>query len=65
VSFLVDEIGDVVEADPSLAAEIPDTVPHGVREVLTEVYRFEHQLLHVLDVAKAAELRSDTGARSA
>ncbi len=53
VSFLIDEIGDVVTAEPERFERTPDTVPGVVREVLKGVYKLEGQLLLVLDKEKA------------
>ncbi len=64
VSFLVDKIGDVVEVEDTLASAIPDTVPEGVRRLVTEVYKFDHELLHVIDAVRAAELGNEVGAGS-
>lgn len=59
VSFLVDEIGDVVEVDESFEATVPDTVPDRVRSLVTSVFKFEQELLHVLDVDKAAAVSEE------
>ena len=64
VSFLVDEIGDVVEVDESLSSAIPDTVPEAIRRLVTEVYKFDHELLHVVDAVRAAALPAESGAPS-
>jgi purine-binding chemotaxis protein CheW len=64
VSFLVDEIGDVVEIDETLASAIPDTVPESARRLVTEVHKFDHELLHVIDAVRAAALPAETGAGS-
>ena len=61
VSFLVDEIGDVVEVDETLASAVPDTVPESVRFLVTEVHKFDHELLHVIDAVRAAALPAGAG----
>ena len=60
-SFLVDEIGDVVEVDETQAAAVPDTVPEPARRLVVEVYKFERELLHVIDARRAASLPALTG----
>lgn len=64
VSFLVDEIGDVIEADETLVSAVPDTVPEGVRRLVTAVYKFDDELLHVIDVNRAAAVTAEVGAVS-
>ena len=53
VSFLVDEIGDVVEVDDESFEIPPETLQGRVREVLLGVHKLEKQLMHVLDTDKA------------
>ena len=60
VSFLVDEIGDVVEVDDDTVEPQPDTVHGSTRELIAGVYRLPGKLLLVLDVVKAAHLPSFT-----
>lgn len=60
VSLLVDEIGDVLEAQPESYEPPPDTTPAGLRPLLDGVYKLDGRLLlvlateRVLDTAPAA-----------
>lgn len=58
VSLLVDEIGDVVEADPRLFEPVPHTVRGPAAEVVQAVYKQPDRLLLVLDVAKVLQVDS-------
>lgn len=49
LSLLVDEIGDVIEAQEPFAAP-PETIPASVREVVCGVHELPERLLLVLDV---------------
>lgn len=60
VSLLVDEIGDVVEADPRLFESVPHTVRGPAAEVLYAVYKQPDRLLLVLDVAKVLQVDSSS-----
>lgn len=51
VSLLVDEIGDVVDVDSDLYERPPETLDRAAREIVTGVYKLEHRLLLILDVA--------------
>lgn len=53
VSLLVDEIGDVLQVQPSQYDSAPATVDASVRELLTGVYKLPGRLLLVMDVARA------------
>jgi len=55
VSFLVDEIGDVVEVDDESFESPPETLQGRVREVILGVHKLEKHLMHVLDTDKACE----------
>ncbi len=56
VSFLVDEIGDVLEMSKETFERVPETV-HGVtRGLLRGVYKLQDQLLLVLDTEKTVNL---------
>ena len=55
VSFLVDEIGDVVEVDDESFEPPPETLQGRVREVILGVHKLEKHLMHVLDTDKACE----------
>src|SRR3984893_1354330 len=56
VSFLVDEIGDVVEVDDESFECPPERLQGKVREVILGVHKLEKHLLHVLDTDKACEI---------
>lgn len=58
VSLLVDEIGDVVEVDPSNYERPPETLDGKARELVTGVYKLEGRLLLILDVAGAVSVAS-------
>lgn len=50
VSFLVDEIGDVVEPSVHDREAPPETLPEEFRDLITTVYKLEGALLLQLDV---------------
>lgn len=52
VSFLVDEIGEVLEVDESTFERPPETMRNR-RELVRGVYKLEHRLLMVLDIERA------------
>lgn len=56
VSFLVDEIGDVVEVDDETFESPPETLQGKVRQVILGVHKLEKHLMHVLDTDKACEI---------
>jgi purine-binding chemotaxis protein CheW len=56
VSLLVDDIGDVIEADPEATEPVPATVAPALRALITGVQRTAHSLLLVLDPEAAADL---------
>src|ERR1700726_963545 len=56
VSFLVDEIGDVVEVDDESFESPPETLQGNVRQGILGVHKLEKHLLHVLDTDKACEI---------
>ncbi len=61
VSFLVDEIGDVLEMSKETFERVPETV-HGVtRGLLRGVYKLQDQLLLVLDTEKTVNLDQVNG----
>lgn len=51
VGVLADVIGDVLEPDPSEFESIPDSESPEARQV-TGVYKLQHELLRVLDIAQ-------------
>ncbi len=56
VSFLVDEIGDVVEPAEDTFERPPRTLDPAVRDVVSGVYKLDGRLLLVLDATRAMEL---------
>lgn len=56
VSFLVDEIGDVLEVDERAFERVPETLPANLKECVTGVYKLEGRLLLLLDAEKVATL---------
>lgn len=59
VSFLVDEIGDVVEVDESSFERPPETLRGNARALIPGAHKLENRLLLVLDTARAANLEND------
>jgi purine-binding chemotaxis protein CheW len=57
VSLLVDEIGDVLDVEPSAFEDIPESVPAGIRSVATGVYKLEHRLLITVSAAQVLDQR--------
>jgi purine-binding chemotaxis protein CheW len=53
VSFLVDEIGDVLEVDEENFESPPETIQGAARELVKGVYKLEDRLLLVLDTERA------------
>jgi purine-binding chemotaxis protein CheW len=58
VSLLVDEIGDVVEAEESAFETPPETLQGSARALIRGAYKLEGKLLLVLDTARAAEVET-------
>lgn len=56
VSFLVDEIGDVLELEDDLYESPPETMPLTARESLLGVYKLRDRLLLILDTARAVDV---------
>ncbi|WP_130649019.1 chemotaxis protein CheW [Egicoccus halophilus] len=56
VSFLVDEIGDVVHVDEHSFETPPDTVEGVARELITGAYKLDDRLLLILDVQRTVQL---------
>ena len=55
VSFLVDEIGDVVEVDEMAAEAPPHTLDAETRALITSVYKLDQGLMHVLNTERACD----------
>jgi purine-binding chemotaxis protein CheW len=56
VSFLVDEIGDVMEMDSAAFDYPPDNLESTARQVIRGVYKLPERLLLVIDEEQAAEV---------
>ncbi len=56
VSFLVDDVGEVIEADAEAWDQPPETLQERVRELIQKVYRLDDELLLVVDTAKTLDL---------
>jgi purine-binding chemotaxis protein CheW len=61
VSFLVDEIGGVLEADEKDFEQPPETLQGQARELLRGVYKLEGRLMHVLNTQRVCESLERTG----
>ncbi len=53
VSFLVDEIGDVVEVPESSRESVPETLTASNRELIASVCKLQDRLMLVLDTERA------------
>ena len=60
VSFLVDDVGEVIEVAADSCERPPDTLQGRVRELIQGVYPLPDELLLVLDTAKTLDLNLDT-----
>jgi purine-binding chemotaxis protein CheW len=56
VSLLVDEIGDVLEAEEDAFERPPETLKGVARELIRGAYKLKDRLLLVLDTEKAVQL---------
>ena len=65
VSFLVDEIGDVVEVEDSSFEPAPEMLRASVRRMIRGVHKLDDRLMHVLDTEKACEMGEATSIASA
>ncbi len=54
VSFLVDDIGDVVDVDDSTFERAPETLQGVPRQLIQGVYKLKDRLLLILDTDRAA-----------
>jgi purine-binding chemotaxis protein CheW len=59
VSFLVDEIGEVIEVAADACERPPETLQGHVRELIQGVYPLPEELLLVLDTARTLDLNWD------
>lgn len=55
-SLLVDEIGDVVDIDPTQLEPPPSTLPDAARKYITSVYKMDGRLLLLLDPDQAVRI---------
>lgn len=60
VSFLVDEIGEVIEVADDAWERPPETLQGRVRELIQGVCPLQDELLLILDTAKTLDLHQDT-----
>jgi len=56
LSMLVDEIGDVLNAEPEAFERPPETITGVARELISGVYKLKDRLLLIMDTEKAANL---------
>ena len=63
VSLLVDEIGDVLEADAGQFEPPPDTLAAPARELIQGLYKLPGRLLLVLDTERVLALEPEPAAR--
>jgi purine-binding chemotaxis protein CheW len=56
VSFLVDEIGDVIEVSDSTLEKPPETLQGPARSLIFGVHKLEGRLLHMLDAERAGRI---------
>jgi purine-binding chemotaxis protein CheW len=59
VSFLVDEIGEVIEVAADAWERPPETLQGRVRELIQGVYPLQDELLLILDTARTLDLHQD------
>lgn len=62
VSLLVDQIGDVIEAEVSSFERPPETLSLNVRSMIAGIHKLDGRLMHVLDTAKACRIGDGTEA---
>jgi purine-binding chemotaxis protein CheW len=56
VSLLVDEIGDVLDMDPSTYERPPDNLVFAAKDLIRGVYKLKDRLLLVLDEERTVDL---------
>ena len=56
MSLLVDEIGDVLEADEETYERPPETLRGVARELISGTYKLRHRLLLTLDTERAVQV---------
>lgn len=52
ISFQVDRIGDVMEAEAKYFEPTPTTIPEATRKFLSGVYKTDNQILSIIDIDK-------------
>ncbi|HEY1951133.1 MAG TPA: chemotaxis protein CheW [Bryobacteraceae bacterium] len=60
VSLLVDEIGDVLDADPAAYERPPHNLDPAAREIICGIYKLPERLLLVLDAQRTADFTALT-----
>jgi len=63
VSFLVDEIGDVLEVEEGIFEPPPETLQGQARELVRGVYKLDQRLMLVLDTERASGAEEGVGKR--
>jgi purine-binding chemotaxis protein CheW len=58
VSFLVDEIGDVIEVSDETLARPPETLSASAKAMILGVHKLQGRLLHMLDTGRACQIDS-------
>jgi purine-binding chemotaxis protein CheW len=56
ISLLVDEIGDVLDLDPTVHEDVPVNLNPAAREIIRGVYKLKDRLLLVLDTERTVDL---------
>ncbi len=56
LSFVVDEIGDVIEVEEDLFEPTPDTVSDSVKRFMSGVYKIPGDLLSILEIKKITDV---------
>jgi purine-binding chemotaxis protein CheW len=64
VSFLVDEIGDVLEVEEEGYESVPDTLRGPARELVRGVYKLREHLMLVLDTERAVDNAASEDSRT-
>lgn len=60
-SFLVDQIGDVVEVETATREALPATIAGDIRKFLTGVYKLPGVILTVIDIEKISGAINESG----
>ncbi|MFN8547382.1 MAG: chemotaxis protein CheW [Candidatus Eisenbacteria bacterium] len=61
VSFLVDEIGDVLDVDDAAFERPPETMTGPARDLIRGVYKLSDRLLLILDTEQAVNVGGSSG----